>query len=130
MSSSDILAAIDAASRQLEVDMAAGDATALVANYYTEDPVVVAEGIAVFRGRTGAEDYFRGATAAMRACRLETHSVTAAGDGYFELGSVSLYPKDTGADPQVMSYAVVWRHEPDLGWRVAFDYFVPGRIGA
>jgi ketosteroid isomerase-like protein len=121
--------AVEDASRRLEANFAARDVEALVADYYVAEPMLIGEGQGVFAGREGAARYFGGAIAAFRACRLETRSLTLAGETAFETGEVMLSPIDANAEAVVLSYFVVWRWQAEHGWRVRLDYFVPGRLG-
>lgn len=120
--------AVADASRRFEAHFATRDVEALVADYYVAEPVVIGEGAGVFTGRDEAARYFGGAVAAFRACRLETRSLTLAGEAAFETGEVILFPVQTDAAPVVLSYLVAWRWQAERGWRVRLDYFVPGRL--
>jgi ketosteroid isomerase-like protein len=118
--------AIAAASRTFEADFERGDISALVSNYYTDDPVVVGQGIGIFRGHEGARAYFTNASSNFARCILKTSVIEEVNiDCVFEIGTVDLIPRDPTASQVHLSYLVSWQNLPGLGWRVAMDYFTP-----
>jgi uncharacterized protein (TIGR02246 family) len=117
LSSSDI-AALRAAEQALAESFEAADPTAWV-DFYTDDAIFVAPGMAAIEGRTALLAHARQMTP-LSSARIEVQSTDGEGDVAAILGSASWVngPKDSGGATSLVRFLIVWRREPDGRWRI------------
>ncbi|WP_157217433.1 SRPBCC family protein [Flavisphingomonas formosensis] len=123
-----IAAIVRSRSDRFEADFAAGDATALVANYYVETPRVIMPGAAMLEGRAAVEAMFAGLMQDFGSCRLRQIDVSCSGDLAHELGEATVSPRDPAASPLAVRYSIVWTCTGG-DWRVATDFFAWDYLG-
>jgi ketosteroid isomerase-like protein len=121
-----VKAAIRAASDRFEANFSAGDAHALVADYYTAEPMMCAPDMPLIRGRGAIEALFSEIVKGVSSCRLTQREVKyGGGDLASELGAAQLAMRDgTQAEAR---YLIVWR-KTEEGWRVETDFFAYGAL--
>lgn len=112
-----------------ERHFAAGNAEALVADYYVADGqglVVSAPESPALRDRAGAIALFSALFKDFSRARQVAHVVRAGGDLAYEVSNSYLTPRAGGADVE-FRYVAVWRRCADT-WRVEADFFATGPI--
>ncbi|HJW74179.1 MAG TPA: DUF4440 domain-containing protein [Thermoleophilia bacterium] len=118
LSSSDI-AALRAAEQALVESFEASDRTAWV-DFYTDDAIFVAPGIAAIEGRAALLAHARQMTP-LSSARIVTQTTDGEGDMAAALGSASWVngPRGSGGTTSRVRFLIVWRREPDGRWRIA-----------
>lgn len=112
-----------------EKHFAAGDAAALVADYYVPDaldPVVSAPDAPAVRGRADITRLFELFVKDFARARQVPHFIRADGDLAYEVSNSYLTPKAGGAEVE-FRYVAAWRRCEDT-WRVEADFFATGPI--
>lgn len=124
----DLLKAIRASSDRFEAHFKAGDAAALVEDYYVADdlgPMLSAPDMPILRGHDAITGMFKALMEGVAEIRLEQVEVMADQTLAQELGRAII--TDRQGDNQIARYAILWRNT-DQGWRVQTDFFAPGDL--
>ncbi|MBN8844110.1 MAG: DUF4440 domain-containing protein [Sphingomonadales bacterium] len=112
-----------------EANFAAGDAAALVRDYYVSDeldPVVSAGDGPALVGHESITELFEGFMGAFEKARQVPRFIRADGDLAYEISNSYLTPKG-GGDEVEYRYVATWRRCED-SWRVDSDFFAPGPL--
>lgn len=112
-----------------ERNFAAGDAAALVRDYYVVDdlaPVVSAGDGPALVGHAPITALFEGFVQAFEKARQVPRFIRADGDLAYEISNSYLTPKG-GGDEVEYRYVATWRRCEDT-WRVDSDFFAPGPL--
>ena len=107
-------------------DASAGDADALVRDFYGKDPVLLPPGAPPVHGTDAIRSFWKGMLDAGAAdVRLETQSVIAHGKLAYEIGAYSFtMPDGSGGKTQVAGkYLVVCKRQQDGTLRAVADMF-------
>jgi ketosteroid isomerase-like protein len=118
LSSSDI-AALRATEQALAESFEASDRTAWV-DFYTDDAIFVAPGIAAIEGRAALLAQARQMTP-LSSARIVTQTIDGEGGMAAAVGSASWVngPRGSGGTTSRVRFLIVWRREPDGRWRIA-----------
>jgi len=125
----DIVRAIKARSDLFEQHFAAGDAAALVRDYYVPDALAptVSEGSSpMIVGHAALTSLFEAFCKDFAKARQVPRSIRADQDMAYEVSNSYLTPKG-GGDEVEFRYVAVWRRCPDA-WRVETDFFALGKL--
>lgn len=112
-----------------EKHFAAGNAEALVADYYVNDAqglLVSAPDAPALRDRASTTALFAALFKDFSRARQVAHVVRGDGDLAYEVSNSYLTPRGGGADVE-FRYVAVWRKCADT-WRVETDFFATGPI--
>jgi ketosteroid isomerase-like protein len=112
-----------------EKHFAAGNAEALVADYYVSDAqglLVSAPDAPALRDRASTAALFAALFKDFSRARQVAHVVRGDGDLAYEVSNSYLTPRAGGADVE-FRYVAVWRKCADT-WRVETDFFATGPI--
>ncbi|MCG2842621.1 nuclear transport factor 2 family protein [Sandaracinobacter sp. RS1-74] len=112
-----------------ERHFAAGDAAALVRDYYVPDsmaPLVSAGDGPAILGHAAITSLFEAFTAGFEKARQVPRFISAGTDLAYEVSNSYLTPKG-GGDEVEYRYVATWRRCDD-GWRVEADFFAPGPL--
>lgn len=104
-----------------------GNAKGLVADYYTDQPVMSAPDMAPIKGHAGITALFEALVGDFAACTLEQVEVSYFDDTALEISRAVLVSKDADTPDTQCRYMIVWRRMPDT-WRVEADFFAYGTI--
>lgn len=119
--------AIAERSRIFESDFAAGNAAALVENYFVSDadaPVASPPGgQPLVKGRAALVQMFQAQVRELKSIRLETVDISTSGSLAYELGRAHLQ-LHSGQEAKGR-YAVLWC-KTSAGWRAKTDFFAEG----
>ena len=120
---------IKARSDLFEANFAAGDAAALVRDYYVPDamePVVSAGDGPALVGHAPITALFEAFMGAFEKARQVPRFIRADGDLAYEVSNSYLTPKGGGEEVEYR-YVATWRRCDDT-WRVDSDFFAPGPL--
>lgn len=120
---------VRARSDVFEKHFAAGDAEALVADYYVNDVqglLVSAPDAPALRDRASTTALFAALFKDLSRARQVAHVVRGSGELAYEVSNSYLTPRAGGADVE-FRYVAVWRKCADT-WRVETDFFATGPI--
>lgn len=107
----DLRQAVEAGNRSLIASILRGDATA-VADHYTKDAQIIAQGAPIASGRDAIIEFWRGSIASgIEDVTLETAEVEADGDLAYETGTLGIV-SDEGTRTSAR-YVVVYKREGD-----------------
>jgi uncharacterized protein (TIGR02246 family) len=107
--------------------MKRGDTIAIAENY-TDDAVVMAQGAESWRGREAIRKGFGGmlTQATVKEFSLKTDDVTLAGDLAVESGTYEETAQAKSGGPEMKDkgkYVVVWKRQADGSWKIVRDIF-------
>jgi ketosteroid isomerase-like protein len=113
------VAALRAAERSLVESFEASEPTAWV-DFYTDDAVFVAPGIAAIEGRGALLAHARQMTP-LSSAHIDAQTTDGDGDLAATLGIASWVngSKDSGGPESRLRFLIVWRREGDGRWRIA-----------
>ncbi len=105
----------------------AGDAPALVEGFYAEDARVMPLNREVVHGRRAIVQLWRGVIAGgLKDLKLETSHIDVDGGMAYGIGQFHMTVEQGGKrSEQSGKYLVVYRQQPDSGWRAVADMFHP-----
>ena len=125
----DVKQAIREQSDLFERNFAAGDAAALIRDYYVPEalePVVSAGDGPALIGHKAITGLFEGFMGAFEKARQVPRFIRAHGNLAYEISNSYLTPKG-GGDEVEYRYVATWR-KCDDNWRVDSDFFAPGPL--
>jgi ketosteroid isomerase-like protein len=119
----DIVEAVNRKCQLFEKYFFKKDAHALVDNYYTEEPIVSGDGVGLVIGRPKVQEYFEQIFELFDKCSFNTQVLKQEGNMAYELGEVTLFPKNSEDKSPTLRYSLVWIWQDSDGWRAEVDYF-------
>ena len=117
---------IDSSLAKFAVAITTGD-TAGMLSIYTDDAVVMPQGMPAVRGRAAVSQYNAGMFSMFTVSNasFSTTDLIVAGDYAIESGiyRMTMKPKTGPAMPDTGKYISVWRRQSDGSWKMAKDIF-------
>jgi uncharacterized protein (TIGR02246 family) len=124
--STDLESAVRALDAEFIRHANAGDAAALTGAFYTDDAVLLAPGTPRFDGAEAIQAFWQGfIDGGARDVWIETTTIVEAGEYGYGVGAYRCtQPASSGERVRdTGKYIVVYRRQPDGGWKVIADQF-------